>query len=73
MDDHTQRLTPRERDILRLIADGHANKQIARTLGISINTVRTHLHNVFLKLGAANRAEAVARFLTEIDGSSTGE
>jgi DNA-binding CsgD family transcriptional regulator len=53
-------LTKRERDILELVADGHGNKQIAARLGISTNTVKTHLEMVFEKLGVSSRAEAVA-------------
>jgi two-component system, NarL family, nitrate/nitrite response regulator NarL len=53
-------LTPREREILALLADGLANKQIAARLGISKNTVKTHLELVFDKLGVSSRAEAVA-------------
>lgn len=53
-------LTPREHEILALVADGLANKQIAARLGISANTVKTHLELVFGKLGASTRAEAVA-------------
>ncbi|MDQ6770542.1 MAG: response regulator transcription factor [Gemmatimonadota bacterium] len=53
-------LTPREREILALLADGLANKQIAARLGISKNTVKTHLELLFDKLGVSSRAEAVA-------------
>ena len=54
-------LTNREREILALLADGLGNKQIAARLGISTNTVKTHLELLFEKLGVASRAEAVAR------------
>jgi DNA-binding CsgD family transcriptional regulator len=53
-------LTNREREILALLADGLANKQIAARLGISTNTVKTHLELLFEKLGVSSRAEAVA-------------
>jgi len=53
-------LTPREIEVLRMIADGLGNKQIASQLGISDHTVKFHIASVFAKLGAANRAEAVA-------------
>ena len=53
-------LTNREREILALLADGLSNKQIARRLGISTNTVKTHLELLFDKLGVSTRAEAVA-------------
>jgi DNA-binding NarL/FixJ family response regulator len=53
-------LTPREREILHLIADGQSGKQIARTLGISERTVKFHTSSLMRKLGADNRAQAVA-------------
>ena len=53
-------LTPRENEILALLADGLVNKQIAARLGISTNTVKTHLELLFEKLGVTTRAEAVA-------------
>lgn len=53
-------LSNREREILALLADGLINKQIAARLGISTNTVKTHLELLFDKLGVATRAEAVA-------------
>lgn len=54
------RLTPRERDVLRLVAAGDASKTIARTLAISERTVKFHITSIFNKLGADNRARAVA-------------
>jgi len=53
-------LTNREREILALLADGLGNKQIATRLGISTNTVKTHLELLFEKIGVRSRAEAVA-------------
>ena len=53
-------LTSRERQILALLADGLGNKQIAARLGISTNTVKTHLELLFEKLNVSTRAEAVA-------------
>jgi DNA-binding CsgD family transcriptional regulator len=52
-------LSSRERQVLALLADGLGNKQIAARLGISPNTVKTHLEIVFEKLGVSSRAEAV--------------
>jgi len=52
-------LTPRETDVLRLVSAGHSNKQIAVRLGIGESTVKTHLINVFEKLGVADRTRAV--------------
>jgi DNA-binding NarL/FixJ family response regulator len=53
-------LTPREREVLRLIADGLPSKQIARELSISERTVKFHAASINRKLGAENRAQAVA-------------
>ena len=53
-------LSARETEILRLIANGQTNKQIATQLGISEGTVRVHASNVFAKLGCSDRAQAVA-------------
>jgi DNA-binding CsgD family transcriptional regulator len=55
------RLTPRQNDLLRLLAAGHTNTQIARRLGISEGTVRTHLENIYEKLGVSSRTAAVIR------------
>ena len=52
-------LSHREHDVLRLLAEGMVYKQIAHALGLSTSTVRTHLHNVYRKLGAHDRARAV--------------
>lgn len=54
-------LTPREIDVLRLLAEGLANKDIAARLYLSINTVRIHSSNLYAKLEVANRTQAVAR------------
>jgi two-component system, NarL family, response regulator YdfI len=54
-----QILTPREIEVLRMIADGLANKEIASKLGISDHTAKFHTSSIFAKLGASNRAEAV--------------
>ena len=53
-------LTQREHQILELLADGLGNKQIAARLGITTNTVKTHLELLFDKLDVSSRAEAVA-------------
>ena len=52
-------LTARELDVLRLVATGHSNKQVAVALGIGESTVKTHLLKVFEKLGVADRTRAV--------------
>jgi DNA-binding CsgD family transcriptional regulator len=53
-------LTTRERDVLRLLADGHSNESIGRSLFISPDTARTQLGVAMAKLGAATRTQAVA-------------
>jgi DNA-binding NarL/FixJ family response regulator len=52
-------LTPREIDVLRLIAKGNANKEIARRLSLSEETVKVHVRNILGKLGANDRTHAV--------------
>ncbi len=54
-------LTPREAEILALIAEGMSNKVIARRLGISAHTVKYHLEAVFAKLAVNSRAEALSQ------------
>ncbi len=54
------RLSPRERQVLQLVADGCANKQIANALGITERTAKYHVTSLLTKLGAENRAQAVA-------------
>ncbi len=55
-----RRVTEREQQVLRRVARGRTNREIADDLFISIKTVERHLSNIFDKLGAANRAEATA-------------
>ena len=52
---------PRELEVLRLMAAGQSNSQIAEQLVVSIGTVKTHVHNICGKLGSRNRIEATAR------------
>ena len=54
------RLSPREREVLGLMVEGAPNKAIARALGIAVRTAKFHVAAVLAKLGARNRAEAVA-------------
>lgn len=53
-------LTPRELDVLKLIAAGKSNKEIARAMGIGMQTVKTHVAHILAKLGSPDRAGAVA-------------
>jgi LuxR family maltose regulon positive regulatory protein len=54
-------LSAREGEVLRLMAAGAANQEIAETLVVSIHTVKTHVAHILAKLQAANRTQAVAR------------
>jgi DNA-binding NarL/FixJ family response regulator len=58
--DLERRLTPREREILHLVATGESNDAIARTLGVSKATVRSHVHHTLSKIGVGDRTQAVA-------------
>jgi Response regulator containing a CheY-like receiver domain and an HTH DNA-binding domain len=54
-------LSPRECDVLELIGQGYSNKRVARALGITAETVKSHVKRVFIKLDVNTRAHAVAR------------
>ncbi|HYV79147.1 MAG TPA: response regulator transcription factor [Streptosporangiaceae bacterium] len=60
------RLTPRQIDLLHLVAAGHTNTQIARRLGISEATVRTHLENIYSRLQVSSRTAAVTRAFPDL-------
>ena len=53
-------LTPRETEVLFQIAAGLQNKQVARNLGLSLPTVRNHVHHILVKLGVHSKLEAVS-------------
>ena len=54
-------LTPRQKELLHMVAAGHTNTQIARRLGISEGTVGTHLENIYTRLNVSSRTAAVTR------------
>lgn len=54
-------LSPRECEILALLASGRSNKELARSLGISPNTIKTHVARVYGKLEVANRVQAIEK------------
>lgn len=54
------RLTPREAEVVKLLAEGHSNKSVARSLGVSVHTARHHVARVLAKLEASGRAEVGA-------------
>jgi len=64
-DDLGEELTERELEVLQAVADGRSNREIADTLAISAYTVQVHLRNIFGKLGAGSRTEAVTRALRQ--------
>ncbi|MEP7024820.1 MAG: response regulator transcription factor [Actinomycetota bacterium] len=61
----TPQLTPRHWDVLRLVAAGHTNTQIARRLGLAEPTVRKHLENIYARLQVSSRTAAVTRAFPE--------
>jgi DNA-binding CsgD family transcriptional regulator len=71
---HGAQLTAREVDVLRLMADGMTNADIARALFVSPGTVKFHVKNILRKMQAANRADASSRYLrlTLRNGSAAG-
>ena len=63
LDQPVEGLTPREHEVLTLLADGLPNREIAARLGVSEHTVKFHLGAIFGKLGASTRTEAVQKGL----------
>ncbi len=67
-------LTPRQREVARLIADGRSNAQIAHVLGISIATTKDHVHAILTRLGLARRHQIIAAFHAgTLAGEATNE
>jgi DNA-binding NarL/FixJ family response regulator len=56
-----EQLTPRERDVLRLVAEGRTNQEIGRELTLSLSTVKTHVEHILAKLGVSDRTQAAVR------------
>jgi NarL family two-component system response regulator LiaR len=63
MPDAASPLTPRETEVLRQIADGQGNREIAQALGISVSTVKLHVQELLVKLQAADRTQAAVKAL----------
>jgi DNA-binding NarL/FixJ family response regulator len=61
--DGLESLTQKEQEVLRLLAKGRLQKNIAETLGISVNTLRTHLRSIYEKLHVHSRAEATLKLM----------
>jgi DNA-binding CsgD family transcriptional regulator len=59
----TERITPREREVLALVARGQTSREVAATLHLRPSTVRTHMEHAMRRLGVKTRAEAVGRAL----------
>jgi LuxR family maltose regulon positive regulatory protein len=57
-------LTEREREVLRLLLEGASNREVARRLVVSVNTVKRHVYNLCGKLGVQSRAQAIAHART---------
>jgi len=57
-----QGLTPREQEILTMIASGESNQRIADSLGLTLGTIKSHCRNIFNKLGVSSRTQAIATF-----------
>jgi DNA-binding CsgD family transcriptional regulator len=65
-------ISPREREIIALLIQDYKNKQIGETLYISVNTVKTHIRNIYAKLDVKNRHELLA-LLKYAQEDSTGK
>ena len=65
------RLSPRELDVLRLVADGQSNKEIALELHLSPNTVKERVSNIMLKLGASSRTRAAMAYWSAMSRPSS--
>jgi DNA-binding NarL/FixJ family response regulator len=61
-------LTAREHEVLAQLADGRSNREIARALGVSEKTVKTHVSSVLAKLGVADRTQAAVLAVRQLDG-----
>ena len=70
--DPLENLTLRERSLLSALGSGHTNSQLAKDFGVSINTIKFHLRNLFEKLDVRNRSQAIALFLEMKHGSWSG-
>jgi DNA-binding NarL/FixJ family response regulator len=71
--DESRRLSLREEQILVLLSEGHPNKVIAAKLGISVETVGTHLKHVYDKMHVTSRTEAVVRYMASKSGREAPE
>ncbi len=65
----TENLSPREREVLELLARGYLSTEIAEALHISVPTVNTHIRRIYEKLHVRSRSQAVAKF-TNVPGAA---
>lgn len=54
----TRELSARELEVIHLVAVGNTNQQVANALGVTVGTIRMHMHNILLKYGVTNRGRA---------------
>lgn len=66
-------LTPREHEVIQLVAEGKSDRSVADRLDISISTVRFHLQSAFQKIGVHNRTAAARWFLAHVGGGPPGQ
>jgi DNA-binding CsgD family transcriptional regulator len=71
---HLVRLTIREQNLARLVCDGRSNQEIADETGLSLETVKAHLHSIFRKLEVSSRSRLIALMLSTVPavGASGG-
>lgn len=66
-------MTPRQREVLALVAAGRSNREIGAALGITEATVKCHLVRIYARLGSANRVAAAVWFLKDGEGEGRDE
>ncbi len=69
-DDDTQSLSPREAQVIELLAKGYLYKEVADTMGVSYATIHTHIRHIYEKLQVRSRTEAVVKHLSQMRRSS---
>lgn len=62
---HMNQLTARENELLKLLAEGYLNKEIADQLSVTLSTVKNHLQNIYIKLHVQNRSEAIIKYFNQ--------
>ena len=62
---HMNQLTARENELLKLLAEGYLNKEIADKLSVTLSTVKNHLQNIYIKLHVQNRSEAIIKYFNQ--------